>query len=146
MNLAAELLSCCEMKKQHILLACEKRENALPLSLFLEGQNFRVSVEENGEHLVKKIRDRRTTLDPFALLIVGTQMSERSLLELLSELKSLKISLPFIIVSDNGNPVWLNRLMTQRGGGYVVKPSEPTELVKVVQCILRTPAKERNNG
>ncbi len=141
MNLAAVLLWCCVMKKQHILLACEKRENALPLSLFLEGQNFRVTIEENINHVVKKIRNGQNTLDPFALLIAGTQISERSLLELLSELKSLEINLPFIMISDSGNPALLNHLMAQRIEGAVVKSSEPVELVEMVQRILRVPIK-----
>jgi DNA-binding NtrC family response regulator len=128
------------MKRQHILLTGEKRENALPLSLFLEGHDFQVTVEEKGSRVVEQIRQHQDPLEPFDLLVTGTQMSERLLLELLSEMESRKIGIPFIMISDNSNQAWVRRIRDQYAGIYVANPTEPYELVKVVEQIFK------NNG
>lgn len=125
------------MKRQHILLTGEKRENALPLSLFLESSDFQVTVVEKGSRIVEQFRQHQDPLEPFDLLVAGTQMSENLLLELLSEMKSRKIGLPFIMISDNCNQSWVKRIRDQYAGIYVANPTESFELVKVVEQIFK---------
>jgi DNA-binding response OmpR family regulator len=128
------------MKRQHILLLGEKKENALPLSLFLESCNFQVTVEEKGNRIVEQFRQYQDPLEPYDLLIAGTQMSEKLLLELLSKMESRKIGLPFIMISDNSNQAWVKRIRGKYAGIHVTNPTESNELIKVVGQIFK------NNG
>ncbi len=126
------------MKRQRILLTGEKKENALPLSLFLEGQDFRVTVEENSSRFVKQVRGGENAASSFDLLVAGTQMPEKLLIELLLKLEISKVKVPLILISDNGRRPWFELLKSSYPGLrlYAVKPTEPQELVKVVKKIF----------
>jgi len=125
------------MKQQHILLIGERREIALPLCLFLESRDFSVTVEESGSRFVEQFSWNQNPLKPFDLLITGTQMPEKKLLSLLSEMESRKIGCPFIMISDNGSQTRVNRISNEYAGIYVVSPTEPYELVRVVEQIFK---------
>jgi DNA-binding NtrC family response regulator len=125
------------MKRQHILLIGEKRENALPLCLFLESWNYSVSVIEEGSHFIEQFRNVQNPLKHFDLLLAGTQMPEELLSLLLSEMESRKIGCHFIMISDNGSHPWAKRIRSEYAGVYTVPPSEPQELVNLVEEILK---------
>lgn len=125
------------MKRQHILLIGEKRENALPLCLFLESWDFSVSVVENGSRFLDQFRTVPEPLKHFDLLLAGTQMPEESLSMLLSEMAIRKIGCPFIMLSDDHNQPWAKQIRSEYAGVYTVPPSEPNRLVSLVEDIFK---------
>lgn len=130
------------MKRKQILLIGEIRENALPLCLFLESWNYSVTVIENGSHFLEQFRHDQNPLKHFDLLLTGTQMPEDLLSLLLSEMESRKIGCHFIMISDNGNQPWAKRIRSEYAGVYTVPPSEPQELVNIVEKIFKNNTKQ----
>jgi DNA-binding response OmpR family regulator len=125
------------MRQKHILLIGERRENALPLCLFLESWGFWVTVVEEGSRFADKFNREQDPLKPFDLLVTGTQMPEELLSTLLSQIESRKIGCPVIMISDNDNQAWVKEILTEYAGVYIVSPTEPEELVKMVEQIFK---------
>ena len=107
---------------------------------FLESRDFSVTVEEKGSRFLEQFRRVQDPLKHFGLLVTGTQMPEESLSQLLSEMVSRKIGCPFIMISDNGSQPWVKRFRNEYAGVYTVSPTEPDELIRLVEQIFK------NNG
>lgn len=133
------------MRHKRILIAAEKKENALPLSLLLESHNLRVCLVERSFEAIEKIRTHRVNLKPFDLLITGTLMSGRSLWKMFVELEKVDKTLPFIIVSDGNKVHLMKRLLDKGFYGYIVKPFDSVTLLNSVMNILRNIRRYRRN-
>jgi DNA-binding NtrC family response regulator len=128
-----------------ILITAERKENALPLSLLLESHNFRVCIVEKGYQAIEKIRNHRSNLKPFDLLITGTLMSSQSLWKMFLELERVDVNLPFIIVSDGEKIGLMKRLLDRGFYGYIVKPFDSVALLNCVLNILKNIRKYRRH-
>jgi DNA-binding NtrC family response regulator len=133
------------MKQHRILIAAERKENALPLSLLLESHNFRVCIVEKGYQAIGKIRSHRAKFKPFDLLITGSLMSAQSLWRMFLEIEKIDLSLPFIVVSNNGKIRLMKQLLDKGFYGYIVRPFDSVTLLTSIMNILKNIRKYRRN-
>ncbi len=133
------------MKQHRILIAAERKENTLPLSLLLESHNFRVCIVEKGYQAIDKIRSHHAKFKPFDLLITGSLMSAQSLWRMFLEIEKIDLSLPFIVVSNNGKIRLMKQLLDKGFYGYIVRPFDSITLLTNIMNILKNIRKYRRN-
>lgn len=131
--------------KKHILLANEKRENSLPITLMLESYNYQVSVLKDGEDAQEKIEHFKTVNDPVDLIIFGTNFLDSQLNEFFENNEYTDKILPFIIISDTKKLSLMNHFLDMGFYGYLVGPTDPVILIEQVNTILFNIKKYKKN-
>lgn len=128
---------------QRILVVDDEMDLRTFISTLLESNGFRVTVAENGEQGMQKVREKRP-----ALITLDVMMPKESGIKMYRDIKTdpeLK-DIPVLIISGLARKTFLhsqkvldkfkNQTVPQPEG-YIEKPPEPEELMGEVRRILQ---------
>lgn len=86
----------------------------------------------NGYEVIQKIQEKN-----WDILILDISLPDRSGLDVLKEVKSLRPDLPVLILSIHPEEEFAARALKLKASGYVAKGSVPEELVLATKMILK---------
>ena len=86
----------------------------------------------NGYEVIQKIQEKN-----WDILILDITLPDRSGLDVLKEVKSLRTDLPVLILSIHPEEEFAVRALKLKASGYVAKGSVPEELVLATKMILK---------
>jgi DNA-binding response OmpR family regulator len=116
------------------ILICEDNKLALKtISVVLEKDGFKTDTAEDGNEAMHLIQNK-----VYDLIVVDIHLPYHSGLELVNYLRSvLKKDTPVLVVTAFSDPQ-----MKQQAGelgiqGYIVKPFNPSEIIKQIRSILK---------
>jgi len=128
---------------QRILVVDDEMDLRTFISTLLESNGFRVTVAENGEQGMQKVREKRP-----ALITLDVMMPKESGIKMYRDIKTdpeLK-DIPVLIISGLARKTFLHsqkvldKFKSQTvppPEGYIEKPPEPEELMGEVRRILQ---------
>lgn len=116
-----------------ILICEDNRLASKTLSVVLEKEGFLTETAEEGNSAIDLLKK-----NDYALIIVDIHLPYHSGLELVKFLRSdLKKETPVVIVTAFSNPQ-MKRQSGELGiQGYIVKPFNPSDLIKQIRSILK---------
>lgn len=133
------------MRKKHILLTGEKRENSIPISLLLESYNYHISILKDNKNLWEKIDHYKRKNDPVDLIIFGTDFHDTQLDTFFYCEDCQDKSLPFIIISESDRFDLMSRILDSGFYGYFVNLSDPLILIEQVNTLIKNVSKYKRN-
>ncbi|MCA1988573.1 MAG: response regulator [Desulfarculus sp.] len=128
---------------QRILVVDDEMDLRTFISTLLESNGYRVTVAENGEQGMQKVREKRP-----ALITLDVMMPKESGIKMYRDLKTdpeLK-DIPVLIISGLARKTFLHsqkvldkfkNQTVPEPDGYIEKPPEPEELMGEVRRILQ---------
>ena len=120
-------------RRKHILLAEDEPNAQFAISISLKKAGFLVTVVENGEEALEKIKELQDRGEAFDLLLTDIEMPHLNGLELIDKIKGLAISLPAIIITGYGNKTTMQELIRKGCSEFLDKPFRPEELTRRVE-------------
>ena len=116
------------------ILICEDNKLALKtISVVLEREGFESVTVENGNDAINLLKDNL-----YDMVIVDIHLPYHSGLELVEFLRSdLKLDTPVLIVTAFSDPQMQRQAAGLGIDGYIVKPLNPMDLVKIIKTILK---------
>jgi len=126
------------MTKKRILIVEDEAELRFSLSMALEWKGYEVYVAENGFDALQKILTMDQAQTPIHLLISDIFMPELSGDALIKTLRDLKMDIPVLAISGDGNKDLVVRLMRAGCQDFIDKPIETEELESHVEKILHS--------
>jgi DNA-binding response OmpR family regulator len=115
------------------ILICEDNKLALrALSVILEREGFTINTATDGNEAIELLRKKS-----YDLLVVDIHMPYHSGLELIRYLRSvLGKKTPVLIVTAFSDPIMQKQAGELGIDGYIVKPFNPSEIIKQIRSIL----------
>jgi DNA-binding response OmpR family regulator len=122
--------------KKRILIVEDDESISLGLRMNLEAEGYEVSVAEDGEAGLDRVR----TGDPLDLVVLDVMLPRRNGIEVLRLLRSEGNSVPIIVLSARGAE--MDKVLGLELGAedYVTKPFGLAELLARVRAVLRRDA------
>lgn len=124
------------MERKHIVIAGEDNINTLPLTLMLESKKMKVSVYEYRENIINSFLVKKSTINDVDLIIIGTLQTNEEIIKFFSELKNLKISIPYIVLSNDNKNNLLSQLINGKFIGYTASISDPELILELIEVIF----------
>jgi len=116
------------------ILICEDNKLALKtISVVLEREGFESDTVENGYDAKSCLKS-----NIYDMVIVDIHLPYHSGLELIEFLRSeLNLKTPVIIVTAFSDPQMQSQAAQLGIDGYIIKPFNPTDLIKKIRTILK---------
>jgi len=117
--------------KYRILWADDEIDYLRPHVLFLSEKGYEVTTVTNGEDAVQLSREQ-----PFDIVFLDEQMPGIGGLDALSEIKSIKPSLPVVMITKNEQESIMEQAIGKKISEYLIKPVNPTQILLACKKLL----------
>ena len=124
------------MAKEHILVVDDEQNMRNTLAFILEAANYQVTTAAEGREALEEILAARENGRPVDLLITDMRLPGLTGLQLIDELKYLKIKIPVLLITAYGDRSLFLELMRTGCADYLDKPFDYKELVKRVDSLM----------
>lgn len=124
------------MEEKRIVIADDEEEIRFSISLLLKRKGYTVYEAEDGFGALKHIESLAAERKQCDLLICDIQMPGMNGEELIKRLKTLKISLPVLVITGFGHKEMVIRLMRLGCRDFIDKPFGPEEIESRVDMLL----------
>ena len=116
-------------KQLKVLIGDDTPDEGLSWASLLKKEGFfAITRQKNGRTILESVKNEMPDF-----LIIDAKMPEYDAAELISEIRNSTGKIPFVIVTTNHNSPHLEREVMDLGASYfMVKPFEPTAIVKKV--------------
>ena len=114
-----------------ILVVDDKQSFCFMIKGYLEDAGYRVACASSGAEALAELEQ-----DRFCLILSDMVMPEMDGLELLRQVRSRKLQLPFVLVTAHGSIDSAVAAMKEGADDYLLKPMHRDELLVVVQRLL----------
>jgi DNA-binding response OmpR family regulator len=125
------------VRKKHILVVDNEQHMANSITYVLRMEDYLVSTANHGKEALEIISASIQAEQEIDLIITDLWMPELSGLDLLKELKKLKIKIPALIITATDGKI-LKKELNQLGcSEYIKKPFDDRNLLEKVGYILQ---------
>ena len=124
------------MKKNHILLVGEDRNESLSIGLMVESFNNRITIIEDKKSITNEIAIFKNKANPINLLLIGSKLTSKEINRMFSNFKKHKLNFPFIILTNKNKFSLINNLLEKEFYGYMVKPGDTVLLMHHIQSLF----------
>jgi len=124
------------MRKNHILLVGEDRNESLSIGLMIESLNNRITITENKKSITNDIAIFKNKSEPIDLLLIGSKLTSKEINRMFSNFKKHKLNFPFIILTNKKKPSLINNLLEKGFYGYIVKSGDTVLLMHHIQTLF----------
>ena len=125
------------MKKNHILLVGEDRNESLSIGLMVESFNNRITIIEDKKSITNDIAIFKNKANPINLLLIGSKLTSKEINRMFSNFKKHKLNFPFIILTNKKKFSLINNLLEKGFYGYMVKPGDTVLLMHHIQTLFK---------
>ncbi|MCK5221069.1 MAG: hypothetical protein KAR14_05770 [Candidatus Aminicenantes bacterium] len=125
------------MKKNHILLVGEDRNESLSIGLMVESFNNRITIIEDKKSITNNIAIFQNRANPIDLLLIGSKLTSKEINRMFSNFKKHKLNFPFIILTNKKKFSLINNLLEKGFYGYMVKPGDTVLLMHHIQTLFK---------
>jgi two-component system response regulator HydG len=116
---------------EKILIVDDNEYLRFTLSELLEGAGFAVSAVEDGGDAIRRVKE-----EPYSLVILDMKLKEMDGSEVLRRIKSIKESLPVIILTAFGDIKSAVETIKMGANDYVTKPFDNDDMLKIIRKTL----------
>jgi Response regulator containing CheY-like receiver, AAA-type ATPase, and DNA-binding domains len=117
--------------KYRILWADDEIDYLRPHVLFLSDKGYEVTTVTSGEDAVQLSREQS-----FDIVFLDEQMPGIGGLDALSEIKSIKPSLPVVMITKNEQESIMEQAIGKKISEYLIKPVNPTQILLACKKLL----------
>ncbi len=117
--------------KYRILWADDEIDYMRPHVLFLSDKGYEVTTVTSGEDAVQLSREQS-----FDIVFLDEQMPGIGGLDALSEIKSIKPSLPVVMITKNEQESIMEQAIGKKISEYLIKPVNPTQILLACKKLL----------
>lgn len=115
-----------------ILIAEDEKQLSALLELSLKSEGYDVTVESNGEAIIKALESKK-----FDLLLLDIIMPKKNGFEVLESLKEKNIKLPILVISNLSQQEDFERAKALGAQGFIIKSEVSLEeIIKRTKEIL----------
>lgn len=116
---------------EKILIVDDNEYLRFTLSELLEGAGFAVTAVEDGGDAIRQVKEQ-----PYSLVILDMKLKEMDGSEVLRRIKSIKESLPVIILTAFGDIKSAVETIKMGANDYITKPFDNDDMLKVIRKTL----------
>lgn len=116
---------------EKILIVDDNEYLRFTLSELLEGSGFEVTAVEDGGSAIRQVKEEH-----YSLVILDMKLKEMDGSEILRRIKSIKESLPVIILTAFGDIKSAVETIKQGANDYITKPFDNDDIIKVIRKTL----------
>ena len=124
------------MRKNHILLVGEDRNESLSIGLMIESFNNRITIIEDKKNITNNIAIFQNKANPIDLLVIGRKLTSKEINRMFANFKKHKLNFPFIILTNKKKFSLINNLLEKEFYGYMVKPGDTVLLMQHIQSLF----------
>jgi len=112
------------MSEIHILWVDDEIDLLKPHILFLEKKNYKVTTSNNGQDAIDLFQSNH-----FDVIFLDENMPGLSGLETLAEIKSIKSSIPVIMITKSEEEYIMEEAIGSKIADYLIKPVNPNQIL-----------------
>ncbi|MBN1117136.1 MAG: bifunctional response regulator/alkaline phosphatase family protein [Bacteroidales bacterium] len=116
------------MKKVSILWTDDEIDLLKPHIIFLDAKGYKVSTASNGDDAIKLVKE-----NAFDLVFLDENMPGKSGLETLSVIKTLKPSLPVVMITKSEEEDIMDAAIGSKIADYLIKPVNPNQILLTIK-------------
>lgn len=120
----------------HILIVEDNTELSTSLMLYLESEDYRVTLAEDGE----TGREEATRLPGYDLIVLDAKLPDRSGFEILRKARTQGVRTPVLMLTGLGDHEHKMRGFQLGADDYLTKPFDTDELLARIDALLRREA------
>ena len=119
------------MDNGRILWVDDEVETLKPHIIFLESKGFKVLTATNGADALVIIAE-----NSFDVILLDEHMPGQSGLDVLPEIKALKVNIPVVMVTKSEEEGLMDQAIGDNIADYLIKPVQPKQVLSTLKRLL----------